>query len=99
MENRLTPVAAIHHVIDRAGIFHSQLPRHALFFYGTILNTQYQELTPFRPAESGAPLHSSATFGRSPSGVPRGGQGIGEGELAHQGSQVGNGVWVQRQDN
>jgi hypothetical protein len=29
LENRFAPVAAIHHVINRAGIFNSKFPRHA----------------------------------------------------------------------
>src|SRR5947207_827301 len=44
-ENRLSPVAAIHHMIDRPGILDSELARHAPRLPRSAVICQYQELT------------------------------------------------------
>src|SRR5271168_261857 len=47
LENRLAPVPAVHHLINRPGIFHSQWPRHETTLPPSTIIRQYQEQTPF----------------------------------------------------
>ena len=48
LENLLALLASIHHVINRARVFHAQFAGHAGKHANSTESSQYQELTPFK---------------------------------------------------